>query len=55
MMVTIKKANKLHTLGSFDRTFGSPLKNCDFWRLSLWNKVSKYCSVTAPTSSKKGI
>lgn len=44
-----------HTLGSFGRTFGSPLKNCDFCRLSLWNNESKYWSVIAPTSSKNGI
>lgn len=29
------KTSFRHTLGSFGRTFGSPLKNCDFCRLSL--------------------
>lgn len=48
-----KKGN--FTFGIFEMTCGRPLKNCDFWRLSLCIKESRYCNVIAPTSSKKGI
>ncbi len=55
LMLLYISNNRQHTFGSLAIILGSPLKNCDFCRLSLCISESKYCNVIAPISSKNGI